>query len=156
MNIVIVVLNWNQRDASGATVPAGRYYLELEDVDSQGNPLPNELISFTTKETFMGKSGDVILAQATTNASARFEREQAGFTYYTRYPGDPAPLGDDVVLALHEDSAGAIWVGTWKGGLRRITPRTGRTERFRHDADDAEWLVHDLRAAGARGRTEGR
>ncbi len=30
---------WDQRDASGITVPAGRYYVELEDLDSQGNPV---------------------------------------------------------------------------------------------------------------------
>ncbi len=32
-------VNWDQRDAFGTSVPAGRYYLELEDLDSQGSPI---------------------------------------------------------------------------------------------------------------------
>ena len=48
-------LDWDQRDASGATVPAGRYYIELEDVDSQGNQIQLRLstpVYFDVRATY--------------------------------------------------------------------------------------------------------
>lgn len=39
--------------------------------DSQGHPVSGVMINFTTPVTFLGKKGDVILAQATTNANGQ-------------------------------------------------------------------------------------
>jgi diguanylate cyclase (GGDEF)-like protein len=42
---------------------------------------------------------------------------------------DPASLCDDTVLALADDAAGSIWMGT-ANGLDRLDPSTGRIEHF--------------------------
>jgi len=43
------------------------------------------------------------------------------FARHTRQPARSGALGDDVVTALCEDSQGDIWVGTYTGGLNRIS-----------------------------------
>lgn len=40
-------------------------------VDGQGHPISKEVISFTSQVTFLGKTSDVVLAQAVTNASGQ-------------------------------------------------------------------------------------
>ncbi len=32
------------------------------------------------------------------------------------------PINDDFIMSIEEDSRGNIWVGTWNGGLNKITP----------------------------------
>jgi diguanylate cyclase (GGDEF)-like protein len=45
-------------------------------------------------------------------------------------PGDPQSLSDNNIVALHEDAAGALWIGTLNGGLNRYDPQSGRFQRF--------------------------
>ena len=39
------VFHWDQSDASGSYVMPGKYYVELEDLDSQGSPVQLRLSS---------------------------------------------------------------------------------------------------------------
>ncbi len=57
--------------------------------------------------------------------------------------------------AILEDDTGALWVGTSSGGLNRLDARTGRFERFRHEADvaDEPGARPGARAAPGRRRT---
>ena len=48
----------------------------------------------------------------------RFDPGQDRFLYYRHDPDDLASLGADVVLALFEDRAGVLWVGTAQGADR--------------------------------------
>ncbi|MEJ7598947.1 MAG: two-component regulator propeller domain-containing protein [Kofleriaceae bacterium] len=43
---------------------------------------------------------------------------------------DPASLSSDDVLATYREPSGILWVGTLGGGVNRLDPATGRTERF--------------------------
>ena len=45
--------------------------------------------------------------------------------------------------ALLEDVAGALWIGSWGGGLKRLDPETGRFEVHRHDPGDPTSLSDD-------------
>jgi signal transduction histidine kinase/ligand-binding sensor domain-containing protein/CheY-like chemotaxis protein len=47
------------------------------------------------------------------------------------------------VRAIREDHAGVLWIGTYRGGLNRLEPDTGRLTVFRHDAKDPHSLSHD-------------
>jgi len=43
----------------------------------------------------------------------------------TAYRREPGGLNDDFVRALHCDRAGALWIGTERGGLQRFDLLTG-------------------------------
>ena len=46
-------------------------------------------------------------------------------------------------LAITEDRAGALWVGTHGAGLNRFDRRRGLWRRYLHDADDPASLAHN-------------
>ncbi len=53
---------------------------------------------------------------------------------------DPTTLPADLILALHEDAAGNLWIGTEGGGLARWQGR-GVFSRYQHDPEDAGSLA---------------
>ncbi len=52
-------------------------------------------------------------------------------------------MSDSRVRAIREDHAGALWIGTYRGGLNRLDPGTGRIIAFRHDPKDTRSLSSD-------------
>ena len=40
-------------------------------------------------------------------------------------------MSHSVISAIYDDRAGALWVGTYGGGLNKFDPRSGRAIRFR-------------------------
>lgn len=54
----------------------------------------------------------------------------ARFVRYQHNPDDPASLSDNSVWAIHQDRAGALWVGT-QAGLNRLDPRSRTFTRYR-------------------------
>ena len=45
-------------------------------------------------------------------------------------------LTDDRIFALLTDRAGALWIGTFEGGLNRLDPHTGRFTSYKNDPAD--------------------
>jgi ligand-binding sensor domain-containing protein/signal transduction histidine kinase len=64
------------------------------------------------------------------------------FGHYRAQRDDSSTLSDNRVSAIVRDSAGTLWVGTWRG-LNRLEERTGRFRRFLHDPEDPESLSGD-------------
>ena len=63
---------------------------------------------------------------------SRFESSSNDFVNYgTAASG--TPLSDLRVRAIREDHGGALWIGTYRGGLDRLEPDTGHLTVFRHD-----------------------
>ena len=56
---------------------------------------------------------------------------------------DRDSLASDMVLALHEDNAHRIWIGTMDG-MSVFDPAKGRLRTFRHDSNDAQSLSDNL------------
>src|SRR5687768_9612567 len=52
------------------------------------------------------------------------------FNVYRHDPFDSTSISDSDILALHEDQAGALWVGTRVGGLNRFDRKGERFQRF--------------------------
>ncbi len=77
----------------------------------------------------------------------RFDPARDRFVHYRHDPqtaaGDPGSLSHDDVRALHEDSSGVLWIGTWGGGLDRFDRSRGHFVHHRHDPDDPGSLSHD-------------
>jgi signal transduction histidine kinase/ligand-binding sensor domain-containing protein/CheY-like chemotaxis protein len=73
---------------------------------------------------------------------SRYEPATDGFITYGPAPGDPG-FGQIRVRALREDHAGVLWIGTLDSGLRRLDPRTGEVQVFRHDPKRPGSLSHN-------------
>ena len=52
-------------------------------------------------------------------------------------------LADFSVRAVHEDSQGQLWIGTYGGGLAKLNTRTRALQRFVHDAENPATLTGD-------------
>jgi ligand-binding sensor domain-containing protein/signal transduction histidine kinase len=74
--------------------------------------------------------------------------EQQNPVQYQNDPADPTSLSSNIVTAIHEDQHGALWAGTWDGGLNRLDQATGKFTRFQHNPEDPESLsdnqVHSI------------
>ncbi len=51
---------------------------------------------------------------------------------YKPIPGEPNSLSGNFIRAIHEDSSGALWIGT-DGGLDRLDRQTGQFTHYGHD-----------------------
>jgi hypothetical protein len=69
--------------------------------------------------------------------------KDGAFTHFRNAANDPASLSGDDVWAIGEDTRGAIWVGTYAGGLDRYDESTKRFVHFRHNAENADSIVSD-------------
>lgn len=73
----------------------------------------------------------------------RFDRQTGKFVRYQYAPSDPTSLSNNNVLSLSTDrksSNGAIWVGTYGGGVNYLDPTTGKFIRYQHNPADANSL----------------
>src|SRR5262249_33778769 len=63
----------------------------------------------------------------------------------TSYRPTAEPAAGTDVIAIREDRAGDLWVGTYSHGLLRFEPGTGRFEAaYRHHRDDPHSLSSDI------------
>lgn len=69
------------------------------------------------------------------------------FTSYKPDPNDPTSIGGRLVMALYEDRAGELWVGTRRGGLNRFDRATETFIRYMNDPDNPTSL--SFNAVGA-------
>ena len=53
----------------------------------------------------------------------RFDREKGTFTVYQHDPSNPQSLSNNNSWQIL-DGHGALWVGTWGGGVDRFDPKT--------------------------------
>ncbi|HTI09390.1 MAG TPA: two-component regulator propeller domain-containing protein [Puia sp.] len=66
------------------------------------------------------------------------------FTVYKNDPLDKKSLGNSFIMDMVEDREGAIWIGTWGGGLDRYDRQRNQFIHFRHDAADPNSLSSNL------------
>lgn len=59
-------------------------------------------------------------------------------------PLDPASMPTSYVQTIAETRDGALWLGTWGGGLSRLDPATETFTHFRHDPEDDSSLPDDV------------
>jgi hypothetical protein len=79
--------------APAAPKPGGLLMVQAVLADSQGHPISKAVVYFTTQQKFLGSTGDVVLAQAVTNASgqavAQFADDFSGaFALQAEFRGD--------------------------------------------------------------------
>ncbi|MFO7682916.1 MAG: two-component regulator propeller domain-containing protein [Chloroflexota bacterium] len=62
---------------------------------------------------------------------------------YTHDPADPQGLNASFVTAISETADGALWLGTFAGGLNLFTPENGRFTHYQYIPDDPDSLPND-------------
>jgi ligand-binding sensor domain-containing protein/serine phosphatase RsbU (regulator of sigma subunit) len=60
----------------------------------------------------------------------RFNVVAGTATNFRHRDDDPASLSNDDVTTIYREPGGIVWAGTFGGGLNRLDPASGRTERF--------------------------
>jgi signal transduction histidine kinase/ligand-binding sensor domain-containing protein/DNA-binding response OmpR family regulator/HPt (histidine-containing phosphotransfer) domain-containing protein len=73
---------------------------------------------------------------------SRYEPASDDFQNYAAGTGGDA-LSDMRIRAIREDHTGALWIGTYRGGLDRLESDTGHFTAFRHDPNDPRSLSRD-------------
>ena len=96
-----------------------------------GSGLPHQRVHAVTQ------TSDGVLWVGTMEGLNRLDRETGRFTRYRHDPQDPQSLGSDAVQQILEDSAGRLWVSTFRVGLEQFDRQTGKVvARYQHDPDD--------------------
>jgi ligand-binding sensor domain-containing protein/signal transduction histidine kinase/ActR/RegA family two-component response regulator len=82
-------------------------------------------------------------------APGRSEEEPLRFIHHRSVPGDSSSLSNDNITSLFVDHAGQLWIGTYTGGLNRMT--TGAEDHadstfisYKHNPRDPNSLGHNF------------
>ncbi|WP_345158502.1 sensor histidine kinase [Pontibacter saemangeumensis] len=70
----------------------------------------------------------------------RFDPDKGIFERFKHDPEDPNTLFSNWVRAIHEDSRGTLWVGTFGDGLHRMDRKKGTFERLPYDPQHLDKL----------------
>ena len=99
---------------------------------------PDSLVGNRINAIFQDASG--VLWLATHGGVSSWNYFSDTFTYYQV---DQGYLRNDLVTSLAESRDGALWVGTYGGGLSRLDLSSGRVRHYLSDATDPQSLTDD-------------
>ena len=106
-----------------------RYLPELDGLE-QYNPIPNDPTSLNHKRIWsLLETADHTLFAGTQGGLAMFLPASKAWLQY-RTGSSPDNLNDNCVIELTQSRDGAIWVGTYAGGLNRFDMQTGKFKAF--------------------------
>jgi sugar lactone lactonase YvrE len=75
----------------------------------------------------------------------RFDRKTGKFTRFLHDPNDPASLSLNEIRSVYQDRTGALWIGTYGGGLDKLIPGDSPVfQHYRNDPDDPNSLSNDF------------
>ncbi len=98
---------------------------------------PNSLGDKAATSLFIGSAGELWIG--TEGSLDRFDGQT--FTHYVNDPHDPGSLNTGPQRMVAQDAHGAVWTGTYGGGLSRLDGE--RFTHFRHDPQNPDSLAID-------------
>ncbi|NUO82681.1 SpoIIE family protein phosphatase, partial [candidate division KSB1 bacterium] len=69
---------------------------------------------------------------------------QARFIHFKDDSPNSQRASNNRILSIVEEASGALWLGTFGGGLKRFDPRTQQFEHYRHNPKDPASLRHNV------------
>jgi ligand-binding sensor domain-containing protein/signal transduction histidine kinase len=124
------------------TVDAGAYKLDRARKPFTGYHMTDDPRDRITVSAIVEGRG--VLWVGTSTGLCRYEKATGSVTWFRHDPEDPGSLSADYVWTLLIDRNGALWVGTWDGGLNRLPPgERKRFRHFRHNPSDSTSLSDD-------------
>jgi signal transduction histidine kinase/ligand-binding sensor domain-containing protein/DNA-binding response OmpR family regulator len=76
-------------------------------------------------------------------ASALHKYDGYKITVYKHDPEDPTSLSNNDIWHIAEDTTGALWIGTYGGGLNRFDRETETFSRWQHDSSNSKSIASD-------------
>jgi signal transduction histidine kinase/ligand-binding sensor domain-containing protein/DNA-binding response OmpR family regulator len=80
----------------------------------------------------------------TADGLIRLDRDSGVFTRYQNRPYDIASLSHNSVRLIYQDNLGALWFGTWGGGISILDPGSNKFELYRHDPENTHTINSNL------------
>jgi len=80
---------------------------------------------------------------------SQFNRDDETFIRYPRDQNNPPSLSHSEVRAILEDRSGALWIGTYGGGVNKLLPNENGESpsafiNYRHEPDNPNSLSHNM------------
>ena len=120
------------------TIARSGYALK-ENIRFERLSITDGLSQNTVRDIFQDNMGFIWFA--TQDGLNRYDGHS--FYQYRHNPDNPYSLSNNLVLCLAEDKAGALWIGTWNGGLNKLDRYTDRISHYRHDPNDSSSISDD-------------
>jgi diguanylate cyclase (GGDEF)-like protein/PAS domain S-box-containing protein len=130
---------WVATSAGLVRLDPERRQAELQRIGLQ---LPGAAPSVDLRALLRARDGSLWLGSYADGA-LHFDPGTGRWRQFRHRREDPLSLSSNLVLALHEDRRGRIWVGTLEG-LNRLDPATGAVLRATHDPRDPSSLSGNL------------
>ena len=151
-------LNRLDPDAIGENAASTRFVHYLNDPD-RSDSLSSNLV-FTAYEDREGAMWFGLANGGLNRLVPGQGDEPDGFIVYKNEPSDLHSLSMDSVASIYEDRTGALWVGTYTGGINHISlerhrPGSGQGRifaNFRHQSSEEGSLSHNVVRAFAEGK----
>ncbi len=118
--------------------PETETFLTWTNNPADGNSLPANFVRFTFEDShqrlWFGTAAGLARyhpASAGTNSDGGPNMAAGSFSRYQHRVGDPSSLSHDILMAMHEDREGRLWVVTHGGGLDLFDPDSGIFRPYR-------------------------
>jgi signal transduction histidine kinase/ligand-binding sensor domain-containing protein/ActR/RegA family two-component response regulator len=119
---------------------------------------PHGLSDNSVKTFLEDRQGTLWIGTGAGGLNRVFPPESTGkpltFTHIKNDPANPDSLSDNTIMTLCEDHRGAVWIGTYRGGLNKYVPgeadnehKKHRFTHYRHNPADPASLSNDFVSA---------
>lgn len=95
----------------------------------------NKSISSNQVNTFLEDKDYIWIG--TEKGLNRYDKKDNTFKRYTYSPNNYKGISSNAVWALHKDSQGDLWIGTWAGGLNKFNSKTEVFTRYQNIPNDS-------------------
>ncbi len=127
----------------------------LDNLHASKTDLPGYNIYAITEDKdgyiWLGSKGKGVLVSASSTQRGESFYNQLSFNSYLHNANNSNSLSDNSVYALHQDSYGQMWIGTYGGGLNKVLSRTANelvcmrinTENSNLSSNDIRHIIED-------------
>lgn len=109
--------------------------------DDYSEARPHGLSSNMIRAVYRDRAGGMWIASD--NTLSRYDESLNYFQFLSRENDPSRSLDANPVYSMCEDGDGAIWFGTYLGGLNRYDPISGDVSHFRYSPDDPNTISED-------------
>jgi len=111
--------------------------------EGDGTPLPSQIIRSIAEDNkgniWVGTGDGLVMIPA-----SQADKAAPEFNVYKNKPGDTSSLSNNYILPIHVTKAGAVWIGTFGGGINQFVPGDEGTAGHFKSYGKASGLVDEV------------